>query len=157
MVRGIDSGLYVERGKGATRTTVQFAGKDYSPTPNATFTWPAVQSHATDAINLDWESSQAGPGLTGLEQQEREALRIVTERPRLSRRQLRDLLPGDTMTRPIAIDNLVGRGTLELRKTKGLDKNRHPYSYDGLYVPGAVEQGVGTVGEFTTPLVVLKK
>jgi AAA domain len=114
----MDFGLYVERGKGATRTTVQFSGKDYSPVADASFTWPQVQAHADESIGLDWQTVDDSRR-TGIQEQEAAAIRFATTSPGISMSALRELLPGRTMSRTDAIKGLIQNGTLDARPATG--------------------------------------
>jgi AAA domain len=114
----LDSGLYVERGKGASRTLVRFSGKDYAPVADVTFTWPDSQAHATDSVELDWQMVDDSRR-TGIQEQEIAAIKSLKASPGLSMHQLRELLPGRTSTREDAIRGLIQNGTLEARPATG--------------------------------------
>jgi hypothetical protein len=134
----VDSGIYLERGKNDTRTTVTIELKDGAPVDPFSFSWPSDEVDGTEPCHLDW---QAG------DRQQLDAveavpilMQTVRDHPGESRNGIAKFAAVRKGTATAALAMLVASGQLVERRTEYTDAAGRTRRRQGLYVPEAVAE-----------------
>jgi hypothetical protein len=129
----LDSGIYLSRSEAATRTTVSFESRDDVEAAPFTFAWPLGKVDGSQVVTLDHQLSEAG--LTDLQGQQSQALKMIREEPGISRGMIRERLAGRNSNRSAAIDGLIESGLV--RPQIGVEYQRKDGTtarHEGLFI-----------------------